>query len=221
MDTTPLLSPLQRGRVDENLGMVHACAAEIARRFRPRVQPDELLTPGTFGLFEAARLFDPERHPSFPYFAKCYVVGRMLDAVRVEHVSQRARVARNMERSFYRFAAHHVLDADTTNAPEEVLLEGARDGCDDALAAALLATACDAEAASPEDAIVMRVSVEKALGTLHAHEREAVRLVFQEAKERPEAARILRVHVNTVQNRLAAAMHKLRVFLADRAEDDT
>lgn len=212
----PPLSPTQRALVDENLGLVEACAASVARRFRPRVKAEELRAPGTLGLFEAARTFDFDRHPSFPHFATGYVTGRMLDAVRAEHTSLRARVERSMDRAFAWFSAHQVIDADLTNAPEEELEQKARAACDDALAAAIVGAAVEAQEESAEDAMVAGVALAEALARLPAHEREVVRLVHAEGRSFPEAARILRVHVNTIQNRLASASRRLRPLFAGR-----
>ncbi len=123
-----------------------------------------------------------------------------------------------MERAYCGFEVHQLLDVDLFSDPDERLLDGARGGCDDALAAALVAFTNEAQATSPEDAVVGRVALREALRTLYPHEREVIRLVYERDLSLAEAARELGVHANTAQNRCQSALRKLRAFLVDGDE---
>jgi RNA polymerase sigma factor (sigma-70 family) len=178
------LTPEQEARVEGTLPDVQHCAAQMARRYRNRFKAEDMLGPGTLGLLGAVRTYEPDRHPSFAHYARYYILGAMLNAVRTELFSTRARVEHAMERAFCDFEQHHVLAGSLFMDPEEKLLEGARRGNDDALAAALVALAA-----------------------------EAIQLVHEEGLSVAAAAREIGVHVNTAQARYTTALGKLRAFL--------
>jgi RNA polymerase sigma factor (sigma-70 family) len=220
-DLLPPLTPLtleQLARVDEALPDVEQCAADVARLYRRRFTPEEMLGPGTLGLLAAVRAYDSDRHPSFRHYAKYYIRGAMLNTVRTELFSSRARIEHAMERAACDFEVHHHLDIDVFTDSDEQLLQGGRRGCDDGLAAALVAAAAEAQALSPEEAIVEHVSLADALSALHAGEREVTLLVHGRGLSVAEAARELGVHTNTAQNRYQRAVRKLRAFLLQEEE---
>lgn len=215
---SPALTSKQNALVKLGLPEVRRCAAEVARRYRGRFTPEEMLAPGTVGLLVAARSYDEERGLGFRYYARHYILGRMLNAIKTDLFSTRARVEHAMERAFCGFSAHQVLEGDLFADSEEKLLDDARRGCDDALAASLVAAAAEAREASPEDAVILRISLREALATLYPHELEVTQLVHEKGMSVAEASRDLRVHINTAQNRYTSALRKLRAFLLDGDE---
>src|SRR4051812_17409586 len=84
--------------------------------------------------------------------------------------SPRARVQHAMDRAFCRFTGEQTLDVNLFADEQEELVEGARKGCADALAAAFVAGSLEAAVASPEEAmeelegqVITRASLEEAL----------------------------------------------------------
>jgi len=207
------LTAFQHELVQIGLPLVIHCSAEIARRCRALVTPAELLGPGTIGLHEAARSYDPEQHPSFPHFARHRVRGAMLDSIHAEHFSLRGRVEHAMERAYSRVSMHQVLDVDRFGASEEQLLEAAREGCDDALAAAFIAAVTESQEGSAEDAMILSLSLRDALSRLLPHEQKILHLVDAEGLSIKAASAALGVHANTGQRRYTRAIGKLRAWL--------
>ncbi|MFT3771116.1 MAG: sigma-70 family RNA polymerase sigma factor [Minicystis sp.] len=191
----PPLSDEQQRLVQMGLSMVERCAAEVARRYRDLVTAEELLATGAFALHEAALAYHEDRHPSFLHFAKHHVQGRMLDAIRAEHFSLRARVEHAMDRAYCRFSTHQTLDvdlfADDEASPEEAVAE-------------------------LEGRASTHVSLQEALATLPPEEQATIRLAYGEGMTLGEVAEALGVHVNTAKNRHASALQKLRALLVER-----
>ncbi len=148
------LTPRQRLLVKAFLPMVAKIAASIVARYGGRLSHGELLGPGTIALHEAAATYDEERHPDFEHYARHHVRGRMLDAIRADRFSSRARVERAMERAFDRFAGHQTLDVDTVMESDERIVEEVERGCDDALAVAVLAGLIEAQGHAPEALLI-------------------------------------------------------------------
>ena len=223
-DAAPLpLTPEQEQLVEAGLPMVKQCAAEVASRFQPRVHAEELLAPGTIALRQAVLSYQADLHPSFPVYARHHIRGRMIDAVRTEHFSLRARVEHAMERAYEIFEAQHKLDGDLAHDDEQVLLDSARQGCDDMLASVYVAGLLEEEASTPEDDLVAREdqqsqrdALQKARDALAPAEQTVVRLLYEEGMTMEEAAREMSVHFNTVQRRHTKALRTLRKALAGR-----
>jgi RNA polymerase sigma factor (sigma-70 family) len=211
----PALTPVQDALLRLGLPEVSRCAAEIACHYRDRITPDDLVGPGNLGLLIAVRGYEEERCPSFLHYARHFIRGRMLNAIVTEFFVTRARVEHAMERGFSAFSAHQILEGDLFADPEEKLVDDGRQGCDDALAAALVAAVTEAETSSPEDAILLRLSLRKALGTLYSHEAQVIGLVHGQGMNVAEASREIGVHVNTAQRRYTSALRKLRACLLD------
>ncbi|MFT3771510.1 MAG: sigma-70 family RNA polymerase sigma factor [Minicystis sp.] len=221
----PPLSDEQQRLVQMGLSMVERCAAEVARRYRDLVTAEELLATGAFALHEAALAYHEDRHPSFLHFAKHHVQGRMLDAIRAEHFSLRARVEHAMDRAYCRFSTHQTLDVDLFADDEAKLLDGARRGCADLLAATFLAGLLEAQQASPEEAVAelegrtsTHISLQEALATLPPEEQATIQLAYGKGMTLGEVADALGVHVNTAKNRHVSALEKLRALLVGRGE---
>ena len=81
----------------------------IARRVRhlvPSMDIDDLIGDGSIGLIRAVDAFDPNRGPSLTQYARCLIVGAMLNGIRrMDPVPERARrVMREGENERYRLA---------------------------------------------------------------------------------------------------------------------
>jgi RNA polymerase sigma factor (sigma-70 family) len=205
------------------LPMVEQCADELARLYYPRVKREDLLGAGTIGADRAARRYDKEKHPSFPVYARHYIRGWMLDSIRAEFTSLRARVEHAMERAHDTFSGHQAFDLDLFADPVETIVEGAREGGDDALAAAFFAAVLEAQGASPEEVAVELEGQSTTIAVLRAAmagllplEREVIRLVYTETIEVDEVAKKVGVSPRTVQRRHASALGKLREILLAR-----
>ncbi|APR74670.1 Hypothetical protein A7982_00016 [Minicystis rosea] len=203
--------------------MVEHRADEVVRRHRDFVTAEELLAIGALALHEAALAYREDRHPSCLHFAKHHVHGRMLDAILTEHFSLRARVEHAMERAFCRFQSHQTLDLNLFADDEEKLLDGARRGCADALAATFLAGLLEAQQATPEEAVAelegqqtTLASLQNALATLHPDEQTTIQLVYGKGMTLAEVARGAGVQLNTAKNRHLRALRKLRALLVER-----
>jgi RNA polymerase sigma factor (sigma-70 family) len=219
----PPLTPDQLALVREGSHLVASCAEDIARRKRGLTRKEELLGPGTIALYEAAMAYEEDRHPSFLHYARYHVYGRMLDVVRADHFSLRARVEHAMERSFSRMMSHQELDVDMFRDSDEELREGAHRGCADMLGANFLAGLLGAEQVNPEQDVSEREEyvtclalLREGIATLPAHERVVLELFYVKGMTLDEVAGETGTHANTAQRRHVAGLRRLRKFLADR-----
>ena len=221
-------TPLARQRLVElAMPMVEQCAREIARCFPALLKREDLLGPATVGMYEAIDKYREDRHPHFVGYAQHYIRHRILDSIDAEHWSLRARVERAMEIGFDRFSGHQIVNVNLFKDPVEQVVDGARQGGDEALAAAFFAGILEAQGASPEEAamelqgqVTGLEHVRAALGTLHSHEREVIRLVYEEDKTLDEAAVKIGVSQKTAQRRHVSALRKLRACLVARGVTD-
>jgi RNA polymerase sigma factor (sigma-70 family) len=123
-----------------------------------------------------------------------------------------------MERAFARVAAHQSLDVDLFAGSEDELIEGARSGCAEEMAAVFLASA--APSATPEEEIIElegrrldREALRGALATLPPEEQRVIDLVYRENMTLAEVARETGVHANTAWKRHVSALRTLRAIL--------
>ncbi len=203
--------------------MVEHLVAEVVRRYRDLVTREDLLGAGVIALHEAALAYHEDGHPSFPHYARHHVHGRLLDAVRKDHFKLSGRVEHAMARAFSRMLSHLSLDIDLFRDEEEKLVEGARRGCADVLAGAVLAGSLEAQRGSSEEEIVERgehrlayEALKEAMGALRPHEREVIELVYQRGMTMDEVAREVGVHAHTAQRRHVSALRRLRARLEER-----
>ena len=215
-------TPEQQKLVDRGLPMVKQCAAEIAARYP--IKADELLGPGTVALYEAAAAYDEEQHPAFAVYARHHIRGRMIDAIHDEPFSRGGRterIERVMERAFEVVSSHHVVDVALFRDSEAEILEGARRGATEVLAAAFLSGLLEDQRACEEDWVNDRIAVREAIETLYPHEKEVVRLVHEQGMTLDEVALALGVHPNTAQRRHASALRKLHAFFEEESARST
>lgn len=210
----------QRLLVQTFLPMVGKAASSISRRYRGSVSEAELLGPGTIALHEAAETYEEARHPDFEHYARHHVRGRMLDALRADRFSARAHVERAMERAFERFSSEQTVEVDTVTESDERIHEEMEQGCDDALAAALLAGIIESGSHTPEELLIAREEHARALallkrevGALPSHHKRVIRGVYEQGKTHEELAQELSAHVTTIQRRHVRALRALRACL--------
>ena len=199
--------------------MLPIWAASVVRAFHYLpITPEELLGPGAIALREAALAYDPGRHTTFSTYAGYHARGRMVEAIRAEHYSLRARMDRAMDRAIAFCESHQVTELGAPGDPDEAAAEATRRACDEALAASMIAGLRAIAQESPEDVAVVRMSLREGMTTLRPPEREVVRLYYEEGMTLDEIADKTGVHANTAQRRHASALHKLRAFLVGSGE---
>jgi RNA polymerase sigma factor (sigma-70 family) len=215
----PPLTAEQEAFVQMGLPLVARCAAQMARRYPRLFTPPDMLGAGTLGLLTAVRSFDAEQHLDFVHHARGYILGRMLNVVEGELYTTRARVEHAMDRAQYAFSTHQILDVDLFADPEEALREGGEQGCEDALAAAFVAAAfVAAEDADPEDALILRLDLRKALSGLYPLELQMIQLVDEQGLSILAAAKRARIHPNTAQKRYTKALAHLGELLLEERD---
>lgn len=104
---------LPEERLGEYRGLVKAIASDIKRRYRLRVDLDELEAAGLEGLVQAESAFDPGRNASFHTFAYYRVRGAIIDNCR------RLGLMRRVYKKKARFeaAANAVMEVQTEHLP--------------------------------------------------------------------------------------------------------
>lgn len=222
-DSEPPLTPQQLALVEHALPLVWHCAETIARKHRGHVQARGLHGAGTIALSNAVRRYRPDRHPSFEYYAKSHVCGRMLDAIKQDQMSFGERVAIAMESAAAAYEETHVIDVDLLVAEEAELERGMDLGCEDLLTDVHLAGLFEARRLTPEDALAAReeygaiVEVfQEILPRLPREELEVLILVHQDEQTLEEASQALGIHVNTAQRRRTRALRRLRETMQAR-----
>lgn len=68
--------------VADHLPLVSHIVASVASRLPSHVGRDELVSAGMYGLVQAAKAFDPQRHVEFMAFARTRIRGSVLDELR-------------------------------------------------------------------------------------------------------------------------------------------
>jgi RNA polymerase sigma factor (sigma-70 family) len=213
-DNTPPLTPEQRRLFDLGMPMMRQCTGEIGAQYH--YPGRDLLGAGTLALFEVVRTYDAEQHPSFPVYARSHLRGRMIDAIKAEPSSKSARIERVMERAFEIVSSHHVVGANLFRDSEDRILEAARAGQTEVLAAAFLAGLLDRQKDDGEDGMIERLWLREGLDRLERREREVMHLVYREQKTLDEVAAALRITPKMAQKRHAAALRALHELLVDR-----
>ena len=118
-----------------------------------------------------------------------------------------------MDRGYDVFSAHQEVGGDTFSDPKEKLLDEGRRGCDDGLAAAIVAAAHEAQATSPEAELVDRIAFHEAWEALLPPDREVIRMVHDEEMSVEEVAAAVGAVPRTVQRRHARGLRRLRDLL--------
>ncbi len=208
------LTAEQQALVESGLPLLAACAASVVRSFHYLpIEAEELLAPGAIALREAAIAYDAGSHATFATYARYHIRGRMVDAIRAEHFSLRARMERSMDRGMAFCESHQVTEPGAPGDPDEQTLAATHRGLAEALAASVIAGTLALTEESPEEVAVLRIALREGMGTLLPVEQEVVRLYYEEGMTLDEIAAETRVHMTTVKRRHGNALRKLRKLI--------
>ena len=219
--TEPKPTAMQDISVEQNLGLVHACA----HRFRGRgIEYDDLYQAGCMGLVKASAAFDCSRGVMFSTYAVPVILGEIrrlfrdggtvkvsrslkelgLAAGRVREqlgleLGREAtvgEVATRMER-----APEEIAEALAATAPPLSLTEGEEDG----------AGQIDLPEDSPEEKLSDLLSLEQILATLTERDRRLIQLRYYRGQTQTEVAQQLgmtQVQVSRREKRLLLTMRE-------------
>ncbi len=209
-------------RVAAHFGELDVEARRLGRRLGPHlrnaVSHEELVSWGSFGLWEAAQRYDPERGIPFEHYARHRVRGAMFDGLRESHETPqrlwRARVARPEEQG-----ASRVLDLHAER------VEGARSagwlsesGSDEWGDPVALARGPDPEAVASDRQ--MTDVIEAALETLPDNEAVLIREHVLDDEPLAEVAARLGLSVPRASQLRARAFRRLAARLRGLAQPD-
>ncbi|MBQ7542828.1 MAG: sigma-70 family RNA polymerase sigma factor [Clostridia bacterium] len=209
-------------KIEENLGLVHACAA----RFRGRgVEYDDLFQAGCVGLCKAADCFDPDRGFAFSTYAVPMILGEIR---RIFRDGGTVKIGRSVkERARRLLLLQQTLETELGRAPTISELSS-RAACDPAQTAFLLSSAQpvlslsafeedrgqqDIPVSSEDRTVDDKVSLSQALQSLDDKEKLLIELRFFRGMTQTKASQILGVSQVQVSRREKTILQKLRVQL--------
>jgi RNA polymerase sigma factor FliA len=226
----------------QNVGLVHHVARQLARRLHDKVDLDELVSAGAVGLMQAAASFEPHRGLTFSTYAVPRIRGSMLDELR-RHDSM-SRGARRKSRAIAsaREALVHRLGREPKAAEIaseldisvetlrqwELDVDGAVEVSLNVAPRALReegqVTAAAAIADERTPSVEERLGREEriailghAIRSLRPQERTVLALYFYEELTLQEIARVLGLSASRISQIRGEAIEKLRVQLSDCA----
>ena len=207
-------------RIEENIGLVHACAA----RFRSRgVEYDDLFQAGCVGLCKAADGFDPSRGYAFSTYAVPLILGEIRHVFRDTGTLKVGRQVRTQAQQLLSLR-EKLVDKLQREPTVSELADAA--GCDTVQTAFLLGASqpilslnCGAsdDDRPPEipvppadEEIEGRISLLSALDHLEPRERLLIELRFFHSKTQTETAERLGISQVQVSRKEKAILQKLR-----------
>lgn len=218
--------------MQQNLGLVYHIAHEmtVAANY---VSADELLGPGTLGLMQAARKFDPTRGVQFSSFAVPRIRGAMLDALRADDVVPRNRRsrARKLQRAIDRLASLLHRRPTITELAKALGFDQAGFAKWEQSASADVMSLQDlerrdgakADASGSRDGsdwdIETRLTLQQALGTLAETERTVVELYYLRGLRMWQVGDALHITESQVSKVCKKAVAKLRAAVGDAKAD--
>lgn len=193
--------------IEQNLGLVHACAG----RFRNRgIEYDDLYSAGCMGLIKATDGFDPERGVCFSTYAVPVILGEIKKLFRdggtikvsrtLKELNLRVQAAREQYRKLYGTEPTlSQLSQELGESVENITL---------ALQAAQPALSLtpegedndrqmDIPVESPEEELADRIGLEEVMNSLPEEDRLLIRLRFYANRTQSETAKVL--HTTQVQ----------------------
>ena len=205
--------------IEQNLGLVHACA----NRFRGRgMEYDDLYGAGCIGLMKAAASFDEERGVRFSTYAVPVILGEIKrlfrdgGAVKVSRSlkEQSLKVAR--ARDWFMFQNGREPALSELAEELELTIEQVAEALTVSMAPLSLTadteegtTQIDIPVAAPEEEISDRLSLKKAIGDLEANDRRLIVLRYFNNKTQMETARLLgmtQVQVSRREKKILSAL---------------
>lgn len=195
-------------------GLVTQRASYYTSRFRGCVERDELVSVGSFALARAASRFVPERGAAWRSFARQWINGAMLRAVRT--TQQRARRERAMFLAASRIQTAYRDDYDVLNHQDAVLATKLTSFFEAILIVSMTA-ACDEDAQNPEaelEAIetshALRDAIAAALRVMPPQDKKMIWLIYHEGYDIEETTGILGISRATAYRRHTRALSVLR-----------
>lgn len=188
--------------IENNLGLVHACAG----RFRGRgIEYDDLYSAGCMGLIKAYDGFDEERGVQFSTYAVPVILGEMKKLFRD---GGSVKVSRSIKELGLKVsAARERLMKQTGNEPTINQIAQIVDAKPEQVALAIRANQpalsltpvsddengreVDIPIESPEEELADRISLQEVLSALSAEDRQLIFLRFFSGKTQSETAQII------------------------------
>ena len=188
--------------IENNLGLVHACAG----RFRGRgIEYDDLYSAGCMGLIKAYDGFDEERGVQFSTYAVPVILGEIKKLFRDGGAVKVSRSVKELGLKVS--AARERFIKQTGNEPTISQLAEMVDAKPEQVAVAIRANqpalsltptsdedGCrevDIPIESPEEELADRISLQEVLATLSAEDRQLIFLRFFSGKTQSETAQII------------------------------
>ena len=209
--------------IEQNLGLVHACAG----RFRGRgMDYDDLYSAGCMGLVKACDNFDEDRGVCFSTYAVPVIIGEIKKLFRDGGT---VKVSRSLKELGVRIQAareHHmkICGAEPTLSQLAEELDEPVENITLAIQAAQPAMSLTPESGedgerqldipveSPEEALAERISLEEVIRSLPEQDRQLIRLRFYGNKTQSETAKAL----HTTQVQISRRERKILVLLRRR-----
>ncbi len=210
--------------VEENLGLVHAFAKRYAGR---GVEYDDLYGAGCVGLVKAAKGFDPSRGCAFSTYAVPVIVGEMKRLFRDDGT---VKVSRRLKELYLRINEESErYRAENGREPHLSYLAAALGEEESEIALAMQA-ACppmslsvsgdgesdteviDLPVCSPEDELVTRLELSRAMEALPEEDRALIRLRYMSELSQQKTADILgmtQVQVSRKEKRILMRLREL------------
>ena len=210
--------------INENLGLVHACA----NKFRGRgTEYDDLFQAGCVGLVKAADNFDPSRGFAFSTYAVPVILGEIRRIFRDGGAVKIGRSLKEKSRN-----AMKVKDELSTELGREPTVSELAEklGTDIATAAELITVSMptisltvaddekngnqlDIPTAAPEEEISERLSLKKVLGSLSEKEQKLIELRYFKGMTQVNTAKELGMSQVQVSRKEKAILQHLRKIL--------
>ena len=211
--------------IENNLGLVHA----FARRFIGRgIEYDDLYSAGCIGLCKAARAYDPERGTAFSTYAVPVILGEIKRLFRDDGT---VKVSRRLKEIYLKAArerdifSNRYLREPTVSELAEIIGISCEETAE-ALAAGVPALSLtqggdendgdefELPAVSFEDDLIVRVSLEDALGILDPCDRKLIVMRYINSMSQQATADILGMSQVQVSRRERKILGMMRQKLA-------
>ena len=194
--------------IENNLGLVHACA----NRFRGRgIEYDDLYSAGWMGLVKAYDAFDEERGVQFSTYAVPVILGEIKKLFRDGGTVKVSRSLKELGMRVQAAREHHMKLCGTEPTLSQLAeeLDEPVENITLAIQAAQPAMSLtpdntedgdrqlDIPVDSPEEALAERISLEEVLRALPEQDQQLIRLRFYGNKTQSETAKVL--HTTQVQ----------------------
>lgn len=209
--------------IEQNLGLVHACAG----RFRGRgMDYDDLYSAGCMGLVKACDNFDEDRGVCFSTYAVPVIIGEIKKLFRDGGTVKVSRSLKELGMRIQAAREHHMklCGAEPTLSQLAEELDEPVENITLAIQAAQPAMSLtpengedgerqlDIPVESPEEALAERISLEEVIRSLPEQDRQLIRLRFYGNKTQSETAKAL----HTTQVQISRRERKILVLLRRR-----